>query len=346
VRPSRIEAAIIIQHQQRAQAQHQRTHRHLHELGDGADQAGLLAGVGLQAEKGAVQPEPALEQMRQHAHRFDHFGIAQVVGGQGVGLDRHRVGLGQRRLGDAFVDHGQQHQQHGAGQRKRAQHRLEDEDHDQVDREPGRVEKGEQRIPGKELADAGQIRQRLARVAAGLLQVLLEGGGVHALAQPDVELGTDAHQHERTDQFQAAHEQVGADDQQGQHQQRDFVAAGQHAVVHLQHVQRRRQQQQVDDRAERADREEGALEGPQHLVELAPLFQRCFHKGNGGDSEKLILVNYGPKVSHHGLGVTFGGRVQWRTGHNSCHTKIKDLQASKRFGLPGRPRLAQRKPGA
>ena len=51
----------------------------------------------------------------------------------------------------------------------------------------------------------------------------------------------------------------------GQHQQRDFVAAAQHAVIDLQHVKRRHQHQQIDDRAEDADSTECALERQERL---------------------------------------------------------------------------------
>ncbi|WP_420093122.1 hypothetical protein [Noviherbaspirillum denitrificans] len=50
-----------------------------------------------------------------------------------------------------------------------------------------------------------------------------------------------------------------------QHQQRDFVPAWQYAVVDLQHVNRRHQHDQVDDRRENAYRSECTLESSERL---------------------------------------------------------------------------------
>jgi hypothetical protein len=127
---------------------------------------------------------------------------------------------------------------------------VEQEDHHQVDRKPGSIEEGEGPVAGQELAHRGQVVQGLAGVRAAALQVALEGRGVDALVQPHVQPGTDTDQHEAANELEPVCDQVGAHDHQREHQQRGLVAAGQHAVVDLQHVDRGRQHQHVDHGAE------------------------------------------------------------------------------------------------
>lgn len=71
--------------------------------------------------------------------------------------------------------------------------------------------------------------------------------------------------------LQHAHKGIQTDHDQGQHGQGHLVAGGQHAVVDLQHVQRRREHQQVDDGREYADAPEGALVGGKGLDDLVAL---------------------------------------------------------------------------
>jgi hypothetical protein len=69
-----------------------------------------------------MQLEPALHQVGQHAHGFDHFGIAQVIGRQLARHDRHGVGFGQRaRVTRSLMA---RHQHRRAAQREHAQRRL------------------------------------------------------------------------------------------------------------------------------------------------------------------------------------------------------------------------------
>jgi hypothetical protein len=133
----------------------------------------------------------------------------------------------------------------------------------------GASKKANRPLPGEELAHRRQVLQRLAGVAARLPQVLLEGSGVHALVQAHVQPVAHAHQDHAAHVLQRAHEDERAHDHQREHQQGGLVAAGEHAVVHLQHVDRRRQHQQVEDGAEDAGGEEGSAEGVQGLGKFA-----------------------------------------------------------------------------
>ncbi len=209
-----------------------------------------------------------MHQIGQHAHRFNHFRIAQVVGRQIIGGHRHRIGFSQRLAGHHLIDIGQHQQNRGANQRKDAERWLEQENDDQIYRKPRRIKKCKQAVTGQELTDIRQILHRLAGIGAAFFQILFECGGIDAFVQCHVQARTDPHQHEASDEFQCTHEQVGAQHHEGQHQQRDFVAAGQNAVVHLQHVQRGHQHQQIDDGAENTDGLESALETGQHLADF------------------------------------------------------------------------------
>ncbi|MNG26498.1 hypothetical protein D3C84_1114950 [compost metagenome] len=71
---------------------------------------------------------------------------------------------------------------------------MEHEHDGQIDRQPGRVEEGKQAVAGKELAQPGQIVQRLGRsVHPATEQRLLEAGVVQALAEKGVQARTDPH---------------------------------------------------------------------------------------------------------------------------------------------------------
>ncbi len=251
-----------------AEAEHQGLQGDAQVFTQRVDPRRALAGQALLVEERLVQPFPAPAHAAEHAHRLDHLGVAQVVAGQLAGLDRQLAGLGQRRTGGAFVEPGEGHQGQRADQREQAEPGVEEEDHQQVDREPGCVEEGEQRLAGDELAQGGQVVQRLAGLLAAGAQVAFEGGGVDPPVQLAVEAFADPHQDEAAQRLQRAHEDEHAKRHQGQHQQGDFVGRGQHAVVHLQHVQRGHQHQQVDHPGERRHAAQCAAAGRQGLFDF------------------------------------------------------------------------------
>ncbi len=213
--------------------------------------------------------EPARAHGRQHAHCRQGFRLAQVGRGLLGGEDRQLPGLGQRFARAAFVDPGEQHQQQRPNQGEQAEPGTEEEDHQQVEREPGRVEEGEQGVAGEELAQAGQVVQRLPDGLLAALQAGAERGVVDALVELHVELAAEADHHQAAHPLQGAEQQVEAEHHEGQHQQGHVVAGAEHPVVDLQHVQRRRQHQQVDHRGEQRDaaqRRAEAAEGGEDFI--------------------------------------------------------------------------------
>ena len=90
-----------------------------------------------------MHAKPALAQRAEHAHGLDGFGVVQMAGGQLGGLLRITAGLAQRLFGQVFVKARQANQQHRAGRGQHAEPHIEQENHEQVDREPRRIEKRE-----------------------------------------------------------------------------------------------------------------------------------------------------------------------------------------------------------
>ena len=71
---------LAFEHQQGAKPQRKGLHGDAHELRQAAHHGGLVARGRLQRNLLLVQAMPALADARQHAHGFNGFGIAQVVG--------------------------------------------------------------------------------------------------------------------------------------------------------------------------------------------------------------------------------------------------------------------------
>jgi hypothetical protein len=236
-----------------AQAEDQRLDRDAEGLGQRADQAAPAAGACLQPEHLALAGEPALAQAGQHPHGHDRIDIAQAALGLVGGIAGLAVRLRQVGARGQLAPHRQQHQQqrrqHGHGTKPR----VEQEHHTDVQGQPRRVEKGEEPGPGEELPQLEQVTQRLGGchlAAAGLR--LLEDGLEGAAGEQMIEPRTGHDQDLRAHPFEPAHQDEQEDRHQRQHEQRRFAAAAEYPVVDLQHVQRRHQQQHIDEEAEKA----------------------------------------------------------------------------------------------
>ena len=127
---------------------------------------------------------------------------------------------------------------------------MHEEQDRHVDRDPGRVEEPEQSVAGEELAQGREILDRLGAGLTESTQIGVEHGGEQPGVERHVEAGADTHQDARAHHLQTAHEQIQPDHQQREDQQGHLAAAGEHAVIDLQHVERRRQQEQIDEGAE------------------------------------------------------------------------------------------------
>ena len=185
-----------------------------------------------------MHAKPALAQRAEHAHGLDGFGVVQMAGGQLGRLLRKTAGLAQWLFGQVFVKARQANQQYRAGRGQHAEPHVEQENHEQVDREPWRIKECEQRRPRDELAQSGQVAQGLPGMPLATLQVALEGGLVHAQVETSLQLAANADHDEAAHHFQQADKRKEAHDHQRQHHQGGFILGGQHTVIHLQHVNR------------------------------------------------------------------------------------------------------------
>ena len=125
-----------------------------------------------------------------------------------------------------------------------AEMRVDQEHRQQVDRRSRRIEHRQDHRAGQEAADLLEIGQRLElAVGAGLRG--LGRGGEHRAAEPAFDIDRHAHQHEPPHHVE---QDMGTDrdhDDQRQHDEGIEAAAGQHAVRHLEEIDRHGEHQGV-----------------------------------------------------------------------------------------------------
>ena len=156
---------------------------------------------------------------------------------------------------------------------------VQHEDHDQIDRHPGRVEQRDQAGAAQGLADRRQVTERLRRILPGVSKVAFKGRIEDPRVAIEVEPSADADQNHRANPFEQRHQSEQSERDQGQHQQRRHVATAQRTIVNLQHVHRRGEHQQIDEKAECADGREGLAKRQQRLREFGAL-RRLNHWGS------------------------------------------------------------------
>ncbi|MNZ83096.1 hypothetical protein D3C78_1018160 [compost metagenome] len=152
---------LLLERQIGSQPQDQRLHQQAEGLGQRRDRTRAIAGQPLQGQHPVVLRLPAPTELRQHAHRLHHLGVAQVLVGERRGGQVLLVRLLQHAIGQALVGPGQHHQHGRAEHAEPAEPGVEDEHHRQIDRQPGGIEEGEQAVAGEKLAQPGQIAERL-----------------------------------------------------------------------------------------------------------------------------------------------------------------------------------------
>lgn len=168
-----------------------------------------------------------------------------------------------------FVDHRQHQQQHGTTHRHPAQPRVEDEHHGDIDGQPGCIEEGEQAAAGKELAQAGQVIERLRRgIHPAAVQRTLEAGLVDLATEQHIQPRAHPHQDARAYPLQRAKRDHQQAHDQRQHGQRGQAAAGDHPTVHLQHVEGRHQHQRIDEQAEETHEQKALAAGLQRVSKV------------------------------------------------------------------------------
>ena len=133
----------------------------------------------------------------------------------------------------------------------RAEQRVEQPDQEQEERQPRRVEQRDHRRADQEAAQRADVAQRRQVLAAPPARASLREQRVeHVRAELAVERDAAGGEQRARTTSSSAIMREREPRAERQHDQRFLAAAGQHAVEHLQHVQRGHQQQQVDRQAE------------------------------------------------------------------------------------------------
>ena len=136
-----------------------------------------------------------------------------------------------------------------ADQREHADPRMNEKGDEQIDRHPGCVEHAEHRRSGQRLAQRVELAHRLARQP--LAAVGLDQSGAHDRGgQRLVDLDAGADEQPRADRLHRGQRCERNDQDDGQEQQGHAPLRGHDAVVDLEHVEHRRDEQQVEHCAE------------------------------------------------------------------------------------------------
>ena len=241
---------LLLDRQQRAQPERQRLERKAHRLDIRPERRALEIGAGAQRDTLHPVAQVAAHHRLAHPQRCDNPGRTDRQVDPRIGHLRADVGLLDRLAGAALVQPAHHRQQQRADQRHRPQRGMDHEAHQNIDRRPRRVEQRQRAHPGHRLAERVEFAQHRRRPRAlarhrGLEQRLEDVGGqqpVEPLAGADQQAGAD--QIEQRDRRDRPHED------QRQHRQRHRSARRHHPVIDLEHVQRRRQIEDVQEGAE------------------------------------------------------------------------------------------------
>ena len=176
-----------------------------------------------------------------------------------VGLARVARGALPRAARRHLRQQRQRDQKQPATKGQRKKQRVEHPDHRQKQRRPGHVEQSQQNGRGEkalhrlEISQAGCGPSGVAGLLAGV-----KLGGKNPRIEPRLKAGTNPPGNAPARMFKQAH-----NDEQRRHQRKQgrkgcFRPAAKHTVIDLQHEERARQHQDIDEQAEHPDRPEPA----------------------------------------------------------------------------------------
>ena len=124
----------------------------------------------------------------------------------------------------------------------------------------------------EKFAQCAKVAEPLSGTPAGT-QIVFEHGIEHPLSEPRLEHHAGLVQHLPAHTFHDLHHEVHPEHQQSQHGERGVAAAVQHAVVDLEHVQRRRKRKRIDDDADERRLLQDRLDLLDNLLEpCGPMF--------------------------------------------------------------------------
>ena len=174
----------------------------------------------------------------------------------GIGSPGRFIGPLQRLASGLFVAPGEEQQRQRADRRENPHPRVNEEGDEDVNRAPGCIEHAEDRGAAQRLAKNVEFAHDL------LGQALRPGSGPNErcvedrVRQDAVEPDAGAHQQARANRIENRKSRQAEDEDDGQEQQSRPALRRDYAVVNLQHVQHRHDEQQVEKRAEHGRIEE------------------------------------------------------------------------------------------
>ena len=233
----------------------------------GAERLGGAVSPVEQVDHVVLAALPALGDRRQHAHRLDHFGIADGGGDVAEGAGGGLVGLRQRAAGQHVGQHAHQEQEGGGAQRQPAIDRVQQEQHDQEQGDPHQFQRHRDGAAGDEGPQVVEVADRLGGVLRGAVQRVDDGGFEGRHIEPAADHVAHDEEDARPDEVEHGIEHQSADRDDGQHDQRIGAAAGHDAVVNLHRVERHDQHEQVHETAQHCGKNHAPAEMPQSAAE-------------------------------------------------------------------------------
>jgi hypothetical protein len=252
-RLSRIAAGkLAAQHQPGAEAEDPDLDEQPQKLGNADEDRAAVARQGMVQERAVVVPMPSLQQGWQHAHGVHDLGVAHRRLATSLGDHPEIARLLQRRPHHQLVAEREREQEEGAYERERAEPGVQQPDHGDEHERPRHIEDRKDAFAADEAAQLGEITERLAAGRAPH-ERFAHAGREYRPAKRAIEPGADAHQRLATDHFEDPENQQREGGGCGERQERLDVAARQHTIEDLEHIERRNQHQQVQEQAESAD---------------------------------------------------------------------------------------------
>ena len=243
---------LLLEHQPGAQAQD----AHLDDLAAGLGRcqqhAHPASPAGMERDAAVVLVAPAAAETLEHAHRLQHVRMAQAVLDEAVGFRGVLRGVAERPARGPLREQGQEQDEQRGEYRQETQPGVDQENGGNEYRRPGRVEKGQRRRAGNELAHRVQVAHGLVGALPEALQAAAEHAGQHVVQHLVIQEQGDARHQALAHPVQHAEAGQQEDRHHGQHDQGLVTGAGQYPVVHLQHIDRRHQHQYVGHGAEQS----------------------------------------------------------------------------------------------
>ena len=179
---------------------------------------------------------PALAQAADHAEDCCDFDIGAALIGLGACQSDRLLGLGRMVAGDLLGHDRDDRKDDACDQRQPPEHSVHRKDDGEVDRRPWHVEESDRSIALEKLTDRLEVTQCLAALRPRperLQRHRLED----PVAQAFIENPADADEQPGPDKFEEPIKSVEYHRQNRQSEERRHAAAGQDAVIDLQHEQ-------------------------------------------------------------------------------------------------------------